>query len=165
MKRHSSRDLSDPQNLIHAVKKALGLEVIEYHFEVRVLPGDRRRTELVPGKGTGGERTYYESQRKYPADLEREGRLPDGRRVRLLPSFYGRGGVKTGQHRIQVECPECGQWIPVGRYLQHMNTRACRIYHVCQRHEDCRALPALGRACFFAELERSVQRPRRQRTQ
>lgn len=143
-----SRDLTEPRNLIHAVRKALGLRFTETHHPpfTRWDPATER---YVPyGEGYTG----YSSQEKYPADLELEGRLPDGRRVRLLRSSGGgaRGGrrIRTSAHRLQIECPECGQWIPVGRYHQHVSTKACRTYHACLRHEDCRATPALGRACL-----------------
>jgi len=145
------RDLTEPRNLIHAVKKALGLRVTETHLPVT--RWDPIKREHVPT----GEAAYvrYSSQEKYPHDLELEGRLPDGRRVRLLPSRR-RGARAT--HRLQIECPECGQWIPIGRYHQHTDTRACRTYHACLRHEDCRAVPALGRACFAERAQKKRTR-------
>lgn len=140
-RRSPSRDLTEPRNLIHAVRKALGLRFTETQFEWYTPSGSRY--------------VSYSSQEKYPADLKLEGRLPDGRRVRLLPSREAMAGRRrTSAHRLQIECPECGQWIPVGRYLQHINTRACQTYHACLIHQDCRETPALGRACFAERTQK-----------
>lgn len=57
---------------------------------------------------------------KYPKDLSREGVLPDGRKVRLLPSTVKGTEVK---HRLEIECPHCQQWVPTGRTGQH--TTSC----------------------------------------
>jgi len=67
---------------------------------------------------------------RYPADLEREAVLPDGRKVRLLRS----GGVRsrtTGRHshvknRIEIKCQGCSHWMPIGRMHQHAGTKACQ---------------------------------------
>jgi hypothetical protein len=118
----TGRDLSDPRNLIYAAKKALGLEVTEekrQHYD-------------------GSEYTVYGASEKYPANLERRGRLSDGRRVKLTKSLSVTRGarmqrgrwVRSSAHRIFIECPECRQWIPIGRYSQHQGKRSCHIEKV-----------------------------------
>lgn len=59
---------------------------------------------------------------KYPKDLAREGTLPDGTPVRIIP---GRIARNSSTHRIQILDEQCNQWIPVGRIVQHQGTGAC----------------------------------------
>ena len=83
-----------------------------------------------------------ESER-YLQDESREGVLPNGMRVRLLPRRPGRGRKGEGPFiRIQVLCI-CGCWIPAGRMNQHLP-------EFCRSHEDCRACPEMSRACLIS---------------
>lgn len=103
-------------------------------------------------------------QEKYPKDLHLEGVLPNGMRVRLLPSgiskqdprFSSRAGVAL--HRIQVLCI-CGRWIPVGRMGQHFPKHAR-----CKRHEDCVIHKELGHECWLNTHAQLASRARRGRS-
>jgi hypothetical protein len=128
-----SRDLTDPRNLIHAARKAVGLEVIE--------------NPRYPGS--------YVSPTRYPATMTRMGRLPDGRRVRLLASVPRRSGrSRSAPHRLQVECPECRQWIPVGRWSQHCGKRSCGVartsYERREQQGQGRSIMQLRRLAYKA---------------
>ena len=117
---------------MHAARQALGLDVTASHWT----------------GADGAVHTYYSSQEKYPAELERRGRLPDGRQVRLLPSSKltrgQRRGASGGKHRIQIRCAGCQDWIPIGRFTQHSGKRSCALER--DRYEERVANVLRGRS-------------------
>ena len=147
--RRSARDLGDPCNLIHAARKALGLLVIESRWVGH----------------DGAVRTTYSSEDRYPPELERYARLPDGRSVRLLRSSplrpdrsgYRGSGYRRGRsskHRLQIRCAGCRQWIPIGRYTQHVGKRTCEVARVGYEERTAprtRSLMELRRLAFKAK--------------
>lgn len=68
-------------------------------------------------------RQLFNLGKKYPKDAHAEGILPDGRKVRLLTTDQAKNeGIN---HRLQVECRYCSNWIPAGRWHQHYDS--CRL--------------------------------------
>ena len=86
-------------------------------------------------------------QNRYVREERREGVLPNGMSVRLLPSTStGKRGRASFTHRLQVRC-FCGRWIPAGRMEQHFPRHRC-----CRRHRgDCDMNLELGMACWLSE--------------
>lgn len=45
--------------------------------------------------------------------------------VRLLPPVQNGRKVKSSQHRVEVKCPYCKQFVVFGRFGQHYCTKTC----------------------------------------
>lgn len=127
------KSLENPCNLIYAAKRALGLRVTS---EWRIYPMPRGAWPGIMDPNNG----YWQhsAEDKYPSGLSREEVLPDGRKVRLLPSTSA--GTRGGRgHRIQIKCALCDHWIPIGRMHQHLGQKACRTLArrpTSQRHSS-----------------------------
>jgi hypothetical protein len=66
---------------------------------------------------TGYARKALNLGNKYPSEQKGEGIMPDGTKVRLLSSQEAK--ALNYQHRLQLLCKSCNEWIPAGRFTQH----------------------------------------------
>lgn len=57
---------------------------------------------------------------RIPLDFETTGEWIDGVRFRVLRGQ--RRSIGRKPHRLEVECPACGQWVGIGRFHQHVET-------------------------------------------
>ena len=98
-----------------------------------------------------------EGETRYDPRESREGVLPNGMLVRMLPSKRLRPSSRRGGLlRIQVLCP-CGRWVPAGRMGQHLPPMHLRL---CRRHTDCRAHDPLALECWTEQHLRPKRRRR-----
>lgn len=90
-------------------------EKTNYKDELNPFPAMNEKDDNQSDDTDAARKALNLSGTKYPNDMAGEAVLPDGRKVRLLPSPAN----NKATHRLQIECPSCKKWMPAGRTAQH----------------------------------------------